>query len=246
MIKDFVRAGGVFLCTAGYDDAGPSRRLLEELGFYVGGRRWKWLDRGGETKPITHFKAGYGVANWDDAFGEPLPLGHFKAPYFHGDDYQAFVRFYAGWTVECDSPDQLVISSNESLQLPLITLRRYGQGLVTVVGDTAFAQNRNLENKDGSPFDGMRENAVFWRWMLAFWRDGMHEGKLWFPQKSDTVPPESGRPVSPRPSKRPAASSGRAKPATPSGSMQPSSMPPSSPQPSPPRQPPAPTPPAKK
>jgi len=187
-IRDFVRAGGVFLCTAGYDDSGPSRRLLEEFGFYVGGRRWQWLDRGGAKKPIVHYKAGYGPANWDDAFGEPMPLGHFKSPYFQGNDYQAFVRFYAGWAIECDGPDQLVISSIEALGLPLIVLRRYGQGLVTVVGDTAFAQNRNLENKDGSPFEGMRENAVFWRWFLALVRDGMHEGQPWFPQKSDTVP----------------------------------------------------------
>jgi hypothetical protein len=186
-IKDFVAAGGIFVSTVGYEEAGPSRSLLEEFGFDVGGRRWQWLDRGGERRPIVHYKAGYGPANWDDAFGEPKPLGHFKSPYFNGGNYYAFVRFHAAWPINCDDPNQLPITFYPP-DVPVIALRRYGQGLVTVVGDTAFAQNRNLENRDGSPFEGMRENAVFWRWLLAMFRDGMGEGQRWFPQKSDTVP----------------------------------------------------------
>jgi hypothetical protein len=186
-IKDFVGAGGIFICTVGCDEAGPSRRLLEELGFYVGGRRWQWLDRGGEPTSIAHYKAGYGPANWDDSFGEPKPLGHFKSPYFSGGDYYAFVRFHAAWPIDCDDPNQLLISYHPP-DVPVIALRRFGLGLVTVVGDTAFAQNRNLENRDGLPFEGMRENAVFWRWLLAMLRDGMGEGKQWFPSKADTVP----------------------------------------------------------
>jgi hypothetical protein len=30
--------------------------------------------------------------------------------------------------------------------------------------------NKNLERVDGSPFEGMRENADFWRWFLDFVR----------------------------------------------------------------------------
>jgi hypothetical protein len=206
-IKDFVAAGGIFLCTVGYEEAGPSSQLLEEFGFYMGGRRWRWLDRGGERAPLVHYKAGYGPANWDDALGEPKPLGHFKSPYFNGGDYYAFVRFHAGWPMDCDDPNQLLITFYPP-DVPVIALRRHGLGLVTVVGDTAFAQNRNLENKDGSPFEGMRENAVFWRWLLAMFRDGMGEGERWFPQKSDTVP-EGQKPAA---AAKPAPSESKAKP----------------------------------
>ena len=188
-IRDFISAGGIFISTVGCDDVGPSRKLLEELGFYVGGRKWKWLDRGQETGPTVHFKAGANGTNWEDPYGEPKPLGYFKSPYFNGGDFLAFVRFYAAWPLDCDDPDQLLITYYPP-DVPVIVLRRYGAGLATVIGDTAFAQNRNLENRDGSPFDGMRENAVFWRWFLALVRDGMGEGRRWFPKKSDTVPAE--------------------------------------------------------
>jgi hypothetical protein len=194
MVKDFVRAGGVFICTVGHPEAGPSRRLLQELGYYVGGRPWQWVDRGSSHAPIAHDKAGYGPANWDEPLGEPKPLGHFKSPYFSGNDYYAFVRFHAGWPIDCDDPNQLLITFYPP-DVPVIVLRRYGLGLVTVVGDTAFAQNCNLENQNGSPFEGMRENAVFWRWLLAMLRDGLGEGERWFPQKSDTVP-QSGKEAS--------------------------------------------------
>ncbi len=103
--------------------------------------------------------------------------------------------------------------------MPLIVLRRYGQGMAIVVGDTAFAQNRNLENRDGSPFEGMRENAIFWRWFLSLLREGMGEGKQWFPQKSDTAP-ETGEkgaalanPAQSGPQQKPAARQPEGKPA---------------------------------
>ncbi len=63
--------------------------------------------------------------------------------------------------------------------MAVIIVRRYGRGLVAVIGDTAFAMNKNLENEDGSPFEGMRENADFWRWFLAL----LGEGQMWFPPK---------------------------------------------------------------
>lgn len=187
LIRDFVESGGVFLCTVGWEEAGPSRKLLEELEFYVGGRRWQWIDRGRESRPVVHYKAGFGAGNWEDAFGEPKPLGYFKSPYFNGGDYLAYVRFWTAWPIESSDPDQLLVSFFPP-DVPVIVLRRQGQGLAVVVGDTAFAHNKNLENKDGSPFEGMRENSVFWRWLLAFLRNGMGEGQPWYPQKMDTVP----------------------------------------------------------
>jgi len=50
---------------------------------------------------------------------------------------------------------------------PVIMLRRIGAGKVVVIGDTCFAMNVNLENEGGEPFEGMRENADFWRWLLS-------------------------------------------------------------------------------
>jgi hypothetical protein len=50
-------------------------------------------------------------------------------------------------------------------------MRRIGKGKVVVVGDTAFAMNKNLEIEGGQPFEGMRENPHFWRWLLTYLRD---------------------------------------------------------------------------
>lgn len=205
-IRDFVSAGGIFVCTVGYPESGPSQKLLEEFGFHVGGRRWQWLDRRDGDKPLVYYKSGYGPANWENVFGEPKPLGYFKSPYFNGGDYLAFVRFYAAWPLDCEDPKQLLITYHPP-DVPVIVLRRYEHGMVVVVADTAFAQNRNLENRDGSPFDGMRENAVFWRWLVALLRDGMHEGERWFPTKADTMP-ETGE-ETPAPKRPPQGVKGR-------------------------------------
>lgn len=220
LIRDFVRSGGVFICTVGYEESGPSRQLLEELGFYVGGRRWQWLDNPSRGKAGWHYQAGSGWADWHDTSGEPRPLGYFKRPYFNGGDYLAFVRFWSAWPVECLDRGALVIADYQSdlSVFPLIVLRRFGQGLVLVVGDTAFAHNKNLENRDGSTFDGMRENAVFWRWLVALLRDGMGEGERWYPQKIDTVPEGQHAAV---PSAAPAAPAQSAKPAKPAKPVKP-------------------------
>ena len=42
-----------------------------------------------------------------------------------------------------------------------------GRGKAVVVADTEFALNVNLEREGGQPFEGMRENADFWRWLLS-------------------------------------------------------------------------------
>jgi len=70
--------------------------------------------------------------------------------------------------------------------VPVIVVRRVGKGLVAVIGDTCFAMNKNLEREDGSPFEGLRENAVFWRWFLALlsvsWIVGLeyYHGAQWW------------------------------------------------------------------
>ena len=149
-IKDFVQAGGILICTVGYDQSSPSRQLLSELGFRV----------------------------------QPQPLGFFKAPFFDGGDYYAYVRFHAAWPVQCDDPNALNVAYSGS-DWPVIVVRRIGLGLVAVIGDTCFAMNKNLENEEGAAFEGMYENAIFWRWFLAL----LGEGEQWHPPNPQASAP---------------------------------------------------------
>jgi len=174
-IDGFIREGGVFVATVGYEERHPSRELLADLGFAVG------------------------VTPQDEAAGrEPVPMGHFKSPFFDAGTHVAYVRFHAGWPVHCSDPNRLVISFYPDGR-ELIVMRRIGKGLAVVIGDSLFATNRNLENEGGQPFEGLRENAVFWRWLVAMVRDGVGEGERWFPDAKDCTPatttPDSGQPA---------------------------------------------------
>jgi hypothetical protein len=157
-VRTFVEGGGLFILTVGYDDAGPSRALLEDLGFRIGGA----------------------PAGREDPPREPEPMGHFKSPYVKVGDYLAHVRFHAAWPVYADDPNDpavRVIAFGPD-DLPVILMRRIGKGKVLLVGDTGFALNKNLEHEGGEPFEGMRENADFWRWMLGVLTDR----EPWLPQ----------------------------------------------------------------
>lgn len=144
VIRDFVANGGIFVLTAGCDEAGPSRPLLSDLGFSIGTER---LDA-----------------------RETVPMGHFKSPYLRSEDQRVFVRFHAAWPVICAAADTQVIAYGRD-NLPVVIMRRIGAGKVVVIGDTRFATNDNLEQEDGEPFEGRRENADFWRWFLTQLRD---------------------------------------------------------------------------
>lgn len=144
VIRDFVNRGGILILTVGCDAAGPSRPLLLDLGFDIGMER---LDS-----------------------RETTPMGHFKSPYLRSEEQRVFVRFHAAWPVLCTAPDAQVIAYGRD-NLPVIVLRRLGAGKVVVVGDTQFATSDNLEREDGEPFEGLRENADFWRWFLTQLRD---------------------------------------------------------------------------
>jgi hypothetical protein len=128
--------------------------LLTELGFRVGTLDWQGTRREGIMEP----------------------LGHFKAPYFNNGEQLAYVRFHAAWPIECTDPNAQIIARYPP-DKPLIISRRLGRGRVVVIGDTCFAQNKNLEHENGEPFEGMRENADFWRWFLA----QLNEGEPWYP-----------------------------------------------------------------
>ena len=162
-IVEWVNKGGLFICTVGYDRAGPVNPLLSEFR----------IDIGGDPEDLEIKQ------------GEPLPIGHIKTPFFRGSDYMAMVRFWAGWPIDARDRLAMVLSDypGSPNNSPLILVRPRGKGLVVVVGDTEFAFNKNLENREGQPFEGLRENAVFWRWLISLLRNGVGEGEVWIPPK---------------------------------------------------------------
>jgi len=161
-VREFVTNGGIFICTVGYDERGPSESLLSDFGFRVGG-----------APPGSKVSAR-----------EPEPLGWFKSPYFDVGDYQNYVRFHAAWPVgwrdEEGQQKAKVIAYGEE-DLAVIVMRKVGRGKVVVIGDTGFAMNKNLENEEGEPFEGLRENAHFWRWFLS----RLREQPEWVPPKPE-------------------------------------------------------------
>ena len=155
-VRQFVEGGGTFILTVGWENAGPIRDLLADFGLHVGRR----------TDPGAPARA-------------PEPLGHFKSPYIKVNDYAAHVRFHAAWPVYADDPGDAgtrIIAYGPD-DVPVILLRRVGKGKVLLVGDTGFAMNKNLEHENGEPFEGMRENADFWRWMI----DVLADRQPWLP-----------------------------------------------------------------
>jgi hypothetical protein len=160
-LRMFVENGRIFILTVGYDQRRGSESLLKEFGFYFG-----------------HAKAGGAAPT-----SEPYPLGHFKSPYFDTGEYRVHVRFHAGWPIGCTDAKAEPVAYGSG-DVPLILALPVGSGKVIVVGDTYFATNQNLENEDGAPFEGLRENADFWRWFLTRLR-GLPS---WVPPKQ--VPPQ--------------------------------------------------------
>lgn len=142
-IKTFVRNGGILILTVGYDQAGPSKFLLDAFGFRI--------------------------ASPESEFHEPMPLGHFKSPYLESQGTRVYVRFHAAWPLASTDPNAHVIAYGPA-NLPVILMQRSGKGTVVLVGDTCFAMNKNLEYESGTAFEGLRENADFWRWLLSFLR----------------------------------------------------------------------------
>ena len=156
-IREFVLNGGTFILMAGLDGAGSSRSLLSTLGFSIGNPG---------ANPV-----------------EPEVMGHFKSPYLSSGDQRVHVRFHAAWPVSCNDPTARVIAYGHN-NLPVITLRQLGAGKVAVIGDTCFVANKNLEWEGGEPFEGMRENADFWRWFITQLRDQ----EMWIPPALGSKP----------------------------------------------------------
>ncbi|MHC4632612.1 MAG: DUF4350 domain-containing protein, partial [Planctomycetota bacterium] len=159
-VKDFVTNGGTFIIMVGLPRAAPSRSLLSQFGFTIG--------TSGPDQP------------------EPQAMGHFKSPYLRSEDQRVYVRFHAAWPITCNDPGAQVIAYGHN-DLPVIILRRLGAGKIVVIGDTCFAMGKNLEREGGEPFEGLRENADFWRWFITRLRDQ----EMWIPPALQSRP-ESG------------------------------------------------------
>jgi hypothetical protein len=166
LLKDFVNRGGTFILTVGLDEAMASRSILSDFGFTIGPIN--------KTEPETE------------------AMGHFKSPYLRSGDKQVYVRFHAARPIHCNDPQAQVIAYGKG-NLPVIILRPFGAGKVVVIGDTCFAMNKNLEWEGGEYFEGMRENADFWRWFITRMRDE----EIWIPPALQTTSEtEPGTPAS--------------------------------------------------
>jgi hypothetical protein len=176
-VRDFVENGGIFISTVGYEEREASQELLADFGFSIGGSP-PGVSRA-EPKPMGHFKA---------------PYLNVKAPHLQAGHYMPHVRFHAAWPVQCTDPQAQVVAYGPE-NLPVILMRRIGRGKVVVIGDTGFAMNKNLEHEGGEPFEGLRENADFWRWFLAYLTDQ----PSWIPP-----PPPGAAPATTQPATRPA------------------------------------------
>ncbi len=168
VVKAFVRGGGILILTAGYEQAGPSTPLLDAFGLRVGSA--------------------------DNPLREPTPLGYFKSPYLESEGKRVYVRFHAAWPVVSTDPNAHVIAYGPGNQ-PVIIMKRLDAGIVVLVGDTCFAMNKNLEYENGAAFEGLRENADFWRWLLSMLRDET----MWVPPalQSQSTGATPGREVTP-------------------------------------------------
>jgi hypothetical protein len=147
-VKDYVAGGGIFICTAGYDDWDACRGMLADFGLAVGG---KPAEPGAEMP-------------------EAQPLGWHKTPYLDAGRYRVFVRYWAAWPVGMDPNDAQILARGRG-DKPVILMRAVGKGKFVLIGDAAFPTVQNLEHHGGEPFEGMRENADFWRWLLTVLRD---------------------------------------------------------------------------
>jgi hypothetical protein len=87
-----------------------------------------------------------------------------------------YVRFHAAWPVFYGDLDTKISTYGKG-DLPVILLRKFGKGKIVVIGDTGFVLNKNMEHEGGEPFEGLRENAHFWRWFLTY----LNDEEIWVP-----------------------------------------------------------------
>lgn len=168
-LNDFVMRGGSFVCTVGAEHALPSQDLLADFGVRV---------------PFSPVPTSVEAV-------EPLPLGHVRSLFLEvpheAGNYRVGVVLHAGWPVE-SAGGNLDVLVRGPQNTPAVVWRSQGAGKIVVVGDSAFAVNKNLEYIGGEPFNGRHENARFWRWLIT---TRLTPGPAWIPPlETPVVEPE--------------------------------------------------------
>ena len=186
LVKDFVEGGGIFICTAGAEDARAVGPLLDQFGFKIPHSPVGPHENDREPEPTA--EAPREVGKSPELYGRFQPA-YLNAKDYGAGDYQVGVWIFAGWPVRCDADNaEVLVRGYDSV--PLVIARRVGSGRVVVVGDSGFALNLNMGYADGEPAQGVGDNAHFWRWMLS----RMAGPVQWIPPKPEPPPEEKAGP----------------------------------------------------
>jgi hypothetical protein len=154
-VRQFVEEGGLLIAMAGAESAGPINGLLQDL------------DSEGSHLQVPPSPAPSG----EEAENLPLGCGHWTYLPEHGG-YKNDLMCYAGWPVRCPIDlEKVPFWVSVDGQRTAAAMMHLGRGKVLVIGDTAFAMNKNLENAAGTPTMDRGENAHFWRWFLGYATD---------------------------------------------------------------------------
>ena len=164
LVEQFVRKGGIWICTVGAEQASASEDLLTRFGVSL------------PCSPVPTISRS----------AEPAPMGRFRSLFLDArdygvGDYKAGVTFHAGWPVQSTSKDAEVLVYGLDDQ-PIVICRSLGRGKFVLIGDTGFAMNKNLEYIGGEPFDYGYENPHFWRWLIS----RVSGEQEWVPPPPDT------------------------------------------------------------
>ena len=101
----------------------------------------RYAEDGGRLVIATGWEESQGTRNLVERFGfkvEPVPLGG-----FHAETAWGILSFREGWPVSTSCQDAVTLVSVWGR--PVAVSRQVGQGRVTVVGDSMFLENMNLE-----------------------------------------------------------------------------------------------------
>lgn len=159
-VKQFVGAGGAFVCMVGAEESRAGAPLLAEFNFKV---------------PHTPVLPGENAV-------EPEPLGAKEATLGDGETRQ--FRFYAAWPVKSTDIGEKRLVASEGKDWAFIYSRPVGSGTFTVIGDTHFASNENFQ-QDGRI---LPDRILFWRWLLTRVVPGQKEWNPPTGAKADSSP----------------------------------------------------------
>jgi hypothetical protein len=156
VIREFIERGGIFICTVGAERVAAARELLADLELAVPPSPVSPLQKTREPEPMGRYP---------DSFGR-FVTEYLNAADYGAGDYKARVWIYSGWPIRCTAEvsDVLIRGYDD---MPLAVARPIGKGWVVLIGDTGFAMNKNMGYAAGQLLPNARENADFWRWMLA-------------------------------------------------------------------------------